>query len=411
MKTKLPPSGMRDFLPNEKYVREFVTKQIRQVYAASGFTEVETSYLENIENLVGDDGGENSKLIFKVMKRGEKLKIGEAKSEDDLADMGLRFDLTLPLVRFYSNNRNELPAIFKSIQMGPVFRAERAQKGRYRCFTQCDIDVIGDDSNLAEVEIILTIAKALKALKLKDFTIKISDRRILKAMVLSVGFEEESFLDIAITLDKLDKIGEAGIEKELLSKGYADDKINALMTLTKALSENGLEGVKGFCEEGYDNLKVIMDAVGAFEEDFKIVFDQTLVRGMGYYTSTIFEVPYGSLGYSVAGGGRYDKMIGKLTGVDVPAVGFSIGFERIIDILLEQNQLSSQENKLALLYSEETSLADVMRLAEEMRSAYEIVSVFKMKKKLGKQIDQIEKSGYHGFVIYDNEPQVKWFEK
>lgn len=411
MKTKLPPSGMRDFLPNEKYVREFVMKQIRQVYAASGFTEVETSYLENIENLVGDDGGENSKLIFKVMKRGEKLKIGEAKSEDDLADMGLRFDLTLPLVRFYSNNRNELPAIFKSIQMGPVFRAERAQKGRYRCFTQCDIDVIGDESNLAEVEIILTIAKALKALKLKDFTIKISDRRILKAMVLSAGFEEESFLDIAITLDKLDKIGEAGIEKELLSKGYADDRINALMTLTKGLSEKGIEGVKGFCEEGYDNLKVIMDAVGAFEEDFKIVFDQTLVRGMGYYTSTIFEVGYGSVGYSIAGGGRYDKMIGKLTGADVPAVGFSIGFERIIDILLEQNQLSSQENKLALLYSEETSLADVMRLAEEMRSAYEIVSVFKMKKKLGKQIDQIEKSGYHGFVIYDNEPQVKWFEK
>lgn len=411
MKTKLPPSGMRDFLPNEKYMREYVMKQIRQVYAASGFTEVETSYLESIQNLVGDEGGENSKLIFKVMKRGEKLKIDEAKSEDDLADMGLRFDLTLPLVRFYSNNRNALPTIFKSIQMGPVFRAERAQKGRYRCFTQCDIDVIGDESNLAEVEIILTIAKALKALKLKDFTIKISDRRILKAMVLSAGFAEEEFLDIAITLDKLDKIGEAGIEKELLSKGYESVKIVELMTLTKDLSEKGLDGVKGFCEEGYDNLKVIMDAVGVFEEDFKIVFDQTLVRGMGYYTSTIFEVGYDSVGYAIAGGGRYDKMIGKLTGADVPAVGFSIGFERIIDILLEQNQLTSQENKLALLYSEETALADVMRLAEEMRSAYEIVSVFKMKKKLGKQIDQIEKTGYHGFVIYDKEPQVKWFEK
>lgn len=411
MKTKLPPSGMRDFLPNEKYVREFVMKQIRQVYASSGFTEVETSYLENIENLVGDDGGENSKLIFKVMKRGDKLKIDDAKSEDDLADMGLRFDLTLPLVRFYSNNRNELPAIFKSIQMGPVFRAERAQKGRYRCFTQCDIDVIGDESNLAEVEIILTIAKALKALNLKDFTIKISDRRILKAMVLSAGFEEDTFLDIAITLDKLDKIGEGGIEKELLSKGYDASRIEKLMAVTHALSEKGLGGVQDFCEEGYENLKTIMDTVSAFANDYQIVFDQTLVRGMGYYTSTIFEVSYGELGYAIAGGGRYDKMIAKLAGVDVPAIGFSIGFERIIDILLERNDVMSQENKLALLYNEGTALVDVIKLAEEMRSAYEIVSVFKAKKKLGKQIDQIEKSGYHGFVFCEPEPQINWFEK
>lgn len=410
MKTKLPPSGMRDFLPNEKFVREYVMKQIRQVYAASGFTEIETSYLENIENLVGEEGGENSKLIFKVMKRGEKLKIDSAKTEDDLADMGLRFDLTLPLVRFYSNNRNELPQIFKSIQMGPVFRAERAQKGRYRCFTQCDIDVIGDESNLAEVEIILTIAKALRALKLKEFTIKISDRRVLKAMVLSVGFKEEEFLDIAITLDKLDKIGEAGIQKELLAKGYSQEKIDRLMTLTKNLENSGLEGIEAICPEGYENLKVIMDVVDTFAEDYKIVFDHTLVRGMGYYTSTIFEVAYDTLGYAIAGGGRYDKMIGKLSGVDVPAVGFSIGFERIIDILLEKNQVLNKESKLALLYNEDVSLADVMKLAEEMRSAYEIVSVFKAKKKLGKQIDQIEKSGYHGFVIYDKDPQIKWFE-
>lgn len=410
MKTKLPPSGMRDFLPREKAVREYVMSAIRKVYAASGFTEIETSYLENIENLTGGDGGENTKLIFKVMKRGDKLKIQDGKTEDDLADMGLRFDLTLPLVRYYANNKNELPNIFKAIQMGPVFRAERAQKGRYRCFTQCDIDVIGDETNLAEMEIILTIAKALKTLKLKDFTIKIGDRRILKALCTAAGFEEAAFSDVAITLDKLDKVGVEGIRKELLKKGYPEAPIEALMALNENVSREGLEGVRTLSEEGYDNLKAIMEVVGEFEDGFKIEFDHTLVRGMGYYTSTIFEVAYGSLGYAIAGGGRYDKMIGKLIGSDVPAVGFSIGFERIIDILLEENRDIATGKKIALLYREDCNLKCVMRLSEEFRTAYDIVSLFKAKKKLGKQIDQLQKSGYDGFVFCEEEPVVKWFD-
>lgn len=410
MKTKLPPSGMRDFLPREKAVREYVMNQIRTIYASSGFTEIETSYLENIENLTGGDGGENTKLIFKVMKRGEKLNLEKAKTEDDLVDFGLRFDLTLPLVRFYSNNRNELPTIFKALQMGPVFRAERAQKGRYRCFTQCDIDVIGDASNLAETEIILTIAKALKSLGLKDFTIKINDRRILKALVMRSGFSEEVFPDIAITLDKLDKIGAEGIVKELESKGYPGENINRLMAINEALERKGLSEIEAICPEGYQNLSEIIRVVRAFEDAYGIVFDHTLVRGMGYYTSTIFEVAYSDLGYSIAGGGRYDKMIGKLVGTDVPAVGFSIGFERIIDILLEENRALNKEKRLALIYGESDDLIAVMKAAEALRENYHVVSVYQAKKKLGKQIEQIQKSGYQGFAIYESELNIKLFE-
>lgn len=410
MKTTLPPKGMRDFLPKEKEVREFVMNQIREVYRSSGFQEIETSFIENIENLTGGDGGENTKLIFKILKRGEKLDLDASSTEDDLADLGLRFDLTLPLVRFYSNNKNELPTIFKALQMGPVFRAERPGKGRFRTFAQCDIDIIGDESNLAEVEIILTIAKALKNLGIERFKIKLNDRRILKALVMGAGFLEYEFGDIAITLDKFDKIGRAGVISELESKAYDKVKIEDLMKITDELGEKGLSAVEALSPEGYKNLNEIFDVVDVLKEGYDIVFDHTLVRGMGYYTSTIFEIEHADLGYSIAGGGRYDNMVASMIGIDVPAVGFSIGFERIVDLLMEEGKIDQGHVKIAMIYSDKDALVDVMRSAMKLREEYTAVSVYKAKKKLGKQLAQLQKFGYKGFIIYGEELNVEFFE-
>jgi histidyl-tRNA synthetase len=411
MKTTLPPKGMRDFLPREKEIREYVMNEIRGVYRSSGFEEIETSYIENVENLTGGDGGENTKLIFKILKRGEKLNWLDAKEEDDLTDLGLRFDLTLPLVRFYSNNKNELPTIFKAIQMGPVFRAERPGKGRFRAFTQCDIDIIGDESNLAEVEIILTIARALKQLDINHFKIKINDRRVLKALVTGAGFTEAEFPDIAITLDKLDKIGKEGIVKELEGKSYDKTRIEALMTASDALKEKGLASIETMCPDGYENLKEIIEVVEALKETYDIVFDHTLVRGMGYYTSTIFEIEHSDLGYSIAGGGRYDKMIGKMIGSEVPAVGFSIGFERIVDLLMAENKLKHKQTKIALIYKDGNALTSVMKMSADLREAYSAVSVYKAKKKLGKQIEHLKKYGYDGVAVMDGELEVNLFDQ
>ena len=410
MYTTLPPTGMRDFLPREKEVREYVMREIRDEYKRSGFTEIETSFIENIENLTGGDGGENTKLIFKIMMRGDKLKNADLTNPETLADLGLRFDLTLPLVRFYANNRNELPQIFKSIQMGTVFRAERPQKGRYRAFTQCDIDIIGDESCLAEVEIIQTIASTLKRIDFNNFTIKINDRRILKALVTSAGFSEDDFNDIAITLDKLDKVGTQGVESELLAKNYPVTNVQNLIENSNQLATLGLKGIQEICPDGYENLISIMDVIQSLEDDFKIEFDHTLVRGMGNYTSTIFEITYGDLGYSIAGGGRYDKMIGKISGSDVPAVGFSIGFERIVDLILSENKTLNNETKIALIYDEAYPLKDVIQKAIEMRQIYSVVSVYKMKKKLGKQLVQLSKSNYNGYTVFGEEMVVKEFE-
>lgn len=409
MYTTLPPTGMRDFLPKEKEVREYVMRQIRDEYKKSGFTEVETSLIENIGNLTGGDGGENTKLIFKILMRGEKLKNADISDPEALADLGLRFDLTLPLVRFYANNRNELPTIFKALQMGTVFRAERPKKGRYRAFTQCDIDIIGDESNLAEVEIIQTIASTLKKLDFNNFTVKINDRRILRALVVSAGFSENEFEDVAITLDKLDKVGVDGIKSELESKGYQLSHIEMLLKNSDELSKYGIEGIRDICPEGYENIKQIMDVIKSIEDGFTIEFDYTLVRGMGYYTSTIFEITYGDLGYSVAGGGRYDKMIGKISGVDVPAVGFSIGFERIVDLLLSEEKVTSNAIKIALLYDESKSLSEVVKTAMSMREIYAVVSLYKQKKKLGKQLLQLDRAGYNGYAIFGDDMVVKPF--
>ena len=404
-----PPKGMRDFLPQEKAIREQVLAIIRDEYKINGFTEIETSFIENIGRLDNSDGGENTKLIFKILKRGEKLSLDTAKTENDLADLGLRFDLTVPLCRFYANNKNDLPQVFKAVQIGNVFRAERPQRGRYRSFVQCDVDIIGDPTNIAEIELINTVARALSRLGLKDFTVKINDRRVLKGLVMYAGFSEDSFTDIVITLDKLDKIGQDGVRKELESKGYATDNINTLITVSEKITAEGLEALKEYnlSPEGYNNLNEIIAVIETLSDGYGIEFDFTLARGMGYYTSTIFEVAYSDVGFSVAGGGRYDEMIGNFSGTPAPAVGFSIGFERIADILRAEGSAFVTPKKLALLIKNEDNKTDVFAKANELKKDFDIVSVFETKKKLGKQLQRLKEEGYTNFATYADELEIK----
>ncbi len=396
------PSGMRDFLPEEKRLREYLKTVIREEYRKAGFKEIETSQIENLENLTQSDGGENTKLIFKILKRGEKLKIDTAKNEDDLADLGLRFDLTLPLSRFYSNNKNELPQVFKALQMGYVFRAERAQKGRYRTFMQCDIDTIGEASNVAEIEILSCIYRTLDRLGLKGVTFKINDRRLLKKIVLKAGFSEDEFADVAISLDKIDKVGEEGVYAELSKKNYAEDKIKDLIDLNNELKEKGLELAKDIDEESYQNISIIIEVLSALHKDINLVFDHSLVRGMGYYTGTIFEAYYEGSTSALGGGGRYDKMIEKMCGIDQPACGFSIGYERLIDIIKEEKISIPESKSLAYFYASDDDIKAVMQNADALRKDFNAVSTMLKKKKFGKQVNRLKDEGYTHFCDMAN---------
>ena len=330
---KKPVTGMKDILPEEMQIRDYVTGVIKETYRSFGFTPIETPCMENIANLSNKQGGENEKLIFKVLKRGEKLNLDTAETEADLVDFGMRYDLTVPLSRFYSNNANSLPSPFKALQIGSVWRADRPQRGRYRQFTQCDIDILGEPSNLAEIELILATTTTLGKLGFKNFEIRINERKILKAMAAYSGFNEEDFDTVFIILDKMDKIGLDGVAEELEKSGFAKENIEKYLALFKGVEEadNGVSYLSDTLGEFLDaevteNFKEIIAAVEATKGDFrKLVFDPTLVRGMSYYTGTIFEIAMPEFGGSCGGGGRYDKMIGKFTGQDVPACGFSIG--------------------------------------------------------------------------------------
>ena len=310
--------------------------------------------MENIENLTNKQGGENEKLIFKVLKRGEKLDLASAQTEADLSDLGMRYDLTVPLVRFYSNNNANLASPFKALQIGPVWRADRPQRGRYRQFYQCDIDILGEPSNLAEIELITATTTCLGKLGFKNFEIRINDRRILKAMAGYAGFEEESFDEVFIILDKMDKIGLNGVKEDLIAHGYDKDGVEKYLDLFKGLEEHkkdGLEYIADALGESLDNevkewlSQIITSVEAAKAAQFDMVFDPTLVRGMSYYTGTIFEIAIPEFGGSCGGGGRYDKMVGKFTGQDTPACGFSIGFERIVLLLLEQDFKIPEDRK------------------------------------------------------------------
>lgn len=398
MYSKLPPKGMRDFLPAEKAVRDEVEKRIRGAYISSGFTPVETSFIENLPNLTQGDGGENQKLIFKILKRGEKLDLSnldDSAGEDSLADLGLRFDFTLPLVRFYSNNRNELPQIFKGLQMGYVFRGERPQRGRYRAFTQCDVDIIGDESNLAEIEVIGAVIRALEALEFKGFEIKINDRRFLTSLILKHGFDKDSIDDVCISLDKLDKIERDGVFAELTRKGYSAGHANSVLD---AISGMNLDDIKEYSADAHANISQIQQALEIEGAGAKVVFEPTLVRGMGYYTGTIFEIFSSDFPLALGGGGRYDKMIGKISGADQPAVGFSLGFERICDLLNERGFGSSEEGKTAVIVSSEDQYPKAIASQSEIISRGGAASIYIKKKKFGRQLSQLARAGYNKYL-------------
>ncbi len=407
---KKPVTGMKDILPGEMQIRNYVMSQIQETYRAFGFSQIETPCVEHIENLTSKQGGDNEKLIFKILKRGEKLNLENARSDEDLVDGGLRYDLTVPLARYYSNNAASLPSPFKALQMGSVWRADRPQKGRFRQFVQCDIDILGDATSLAEIELILATTTALgKICPNNSFTVRINDRGILKGMAAWCGFPKESYDQVFITLDKMDKIGMDGVKAELLENGCGEDQVDKYLGLFTTVSKDA-DGVRRLGELLKDvmpqsvsqGLAHIMDTVkDVAVAEFNIEFDPTLVRGMSYYTGTIFEVAMEGFGGSVAGGGRYDKMIGKFTGMETPACGFSIGFERIVTILTDQNfQVPDQEEKIAYLFEkglDSKRLGDVINEAMKARAEGAQVLVAQMNKNKKFQKEQLQKDGYTQF--------------
>lgn len=406
-----PAKGMRDITPQEKEIRDYVEGVIVNTYKQSGFELIETPVVENIENLIGSKGGENLKLIFKILKRGEKLDFTKAYlSEGDLADLGLRYDLTVPLSRFYCNNKSNLPSVFKAMQVGNVFRAERAQKGRYRSFKQCDIDIIGDNTNAAELELIATTAKALNALGVKNFAVRFNDRRVLKAVIMNCGFSEEEFDSVCIAVDKLDKIGFDGVEKELKGKEYKENSILNIMAALKIINDKGTECLLeyGVSEDVVNEVKDVLDSSREYANGkYDIEFDFTLIRGMGYYTGSIFEIAYKDLGYSIAGGGRYDEMVGNFIGEKVPAIGFSIGFERLVNQLMDEKFKVPAKEKVVLLYEASNKYIDVMKKADEFREEGYSVSIYEKAKKLGKQLNQFAGFGFNKFAVYSGNEEIE----
>ena len=409
---KKPVTGMKDILPAEMAIRDYVIRLIKETYGTFGFSSIETPCVEHIENLSSKQGGENEKLIFKILKRGEKLKLDTAETEADLVDGGLRYDLTLPLSRYYSNHANELPSPFKALQMGNVWRADRPQRGRYRQFMQCDIDILGEPTNLAEIELILATTTLLGKLDFKNFTIRINDRRILKAMAAYSGFAPESYDTVFIILDKMDKIGLEGVREELEKEGFDKACVDKYLAMFEEIT-NDVQGVRyvkekleGVLEPEYaDGLELIMNSVDAVKAaDFQIAFDPTLVRGMSYYTGPIFEISMDEFGGSVGGGGRYDEMIGTFTGNNTCACGFSIGFERIIMLLMERGfQIPQIGTKKALLIEKNMpaeGMMKVLKQAEEDRKNGSVVTIAVMKKNKKFQKEQLKEEGYEEIVEF-----------
>ena len=407
-----PVKGTRDYLPKEVEIRDYLQNVIAETYRDAGFVRITTPIIEDAVNLDKSEGGENLNLIFRVLKRGKKLSSAlnnENVTEKELSDMGLRYDLTLPLSRYFSNNKNELMTPFKVIQMDRVYRAERPQKGRLREFMQCDIDIIGNDSRDAEIELILTTTKALNRVGLKNYTVKINDRRILKSIFSYTGFDDADNEKLAIIFDKLDKIGIDGVKAELEENSFDKNAIDKFI----GLFENGsltLDSIADVCDAEYVNdLKYIIDTVDkASNGTIPVEFTPSLVRGQGYYTGTIFEVAADGYSGAVAGGGRYDNLIGKFLNEDIPAVGFSIGFERIFGILMEQNYAIPDRKKRIAVFYDKDNYADSLAYAENLRDEY-MVSVIARPKKLGKFLNKLEQNEFDGFAVFGEADGVKLF--
>ena len=414
---KKPVTGMKDILPAEMQIRDYVMNLIKETYRGFGFSSIETPCVEHIENLTSKQGGDIEKLIFKILKRGEKLNVAEAQTESDVVDGGLRYDLTLPLSRYYANNSASLPMPFKALQMGSVWRADRPQRGRFRQFVQCDIDILGDPTFMAEIELILATTTLLGKVGFKNFKVRINDRRILKAMAAYCGFPEDKYDLVFIILDKMDKIGMDGVAKELEESGFSKESIAKCVEIFENTT-NDLQGL-AYCkekmadvmEEGVaENLETIITNVeNTTTTSFDMIFDPTLVRGMSYYTGTIFEIEMEGFSGSVAGGGRYDEMIGKFTGNKTCACGFSIGFERIVTILMENGYtIPNEKEKKAYLVEKKASnelLSKVLKRAMEERAEGKQVLVSQMNKNKKFQKEQLTAEGYTEIkeIFFDTE--------
>lgn len=410
---KTPVKGMCDMLPSDMRLREYVLNMIKETYAKYGFMQIETPVMEHIENLTSKQGGDNEKLIFKVMKRGADFTRAYESGSMELADNGLRYDLTVPLARYYANNNQKLPAPFKSLQIGNVWRADNPQKGRFRQFTQCDIDILGDDTNLAEIELVSATAAMLTKIfgevGITDFTIHINDRQILRAAALKAGFAEEDISSILISLDKFDKIGFDGIRTELIENGYDEDKVDSYLAIYKDYEAADCDDFASKIGEEFldrktsDNLtEIIMLVKTMVSEHVTVMFDPTLVRGMGYYTGPIFEITIDDYNFSIAGGGRYDEMIGKFSGQATPASGFSIGFERIITILKDKlaEPKAIDDNNVAILIAKgvpSDKKLEIFNEAKRLREEGKTVTIQPMKKNIKQQIEKLEAEGYKEF--------------
>jgi histidyl-tRNA synthetase len=417
---------MRDVLPDEVERRDVATQRILTIYRSYGFRRIETPALESLRLLAGSGGGENEKLIFKVLRRGEDLDAALRGGDRDLADLGLRYDLTVPLARYYAENHAQLPDPLKAIQIGPVWRADRPQKGRYRQFTQCDIDVLGARSVVVEVELILATAEALRtAFGLSELTVRINDRRVLGVIARHAGFAEDVQGEFFIVFDKLDKIGAAGVLGELRESGHDATAVSRFETLLPTLQKGEMSldelraglgvGADAEAAAAFDWLGAIIQTTNAeLGGGVQVRFDPTLVRGMGYYTGTIFEVSTPAISSSIAGGGRYDRMIGKLLGREVPACGFSIGFERLIALLGERQPATGGADpadatvaRLALLVEGTGDLTAALAAARRLRGEGQLVSLELKRKNLGKQLEDLATHGFSAWATCDGvEPVV-----
>ncbi|MBQ3864488.1 MAG: histidine--tRNA ligase [Clostridia bacterium] len=422
MKTT-PVRGTNDYLPREAALRDRMQETILKTYRSAGFLRVQTPAMEDLENLSKSDGGDNLNLMFKILKRGDKLDRAletlppadaSAAREDALCDMGLRYDLTLPLCRVYAGNREKLPNPFKVIQIDKAYRAERPQKGRLREFVQCDIDILGSDSPLCEVELIDTTTRALLNLGMEDFSVRINDRRLLRTYLTAAGFAPDTLDSVCISFDKLDKIGPDGVKEELSEKGFPAEAIENLVSTLVNPPASPQELAERFPDPetasamapALESLTTILDTVGVLSEGkFAIRFDLSLVRGQGYYTGTVFEVESNRFRGAIAGGGRYDNLVGKFIGAKVPAVGFSIGFERIFSILLESGADFTDRPRAAVLYRDEDFIP-AMQWARELRETRD-VSLFRMPKKLGSFLSRLTEQGYSSFAVFGRDEELR----
>ena len=403
--------GTNDYLPYEMQIRDYLQSKILETYRNCGFERIGTPVMESIENLDKSEGGENLNLIFKILQRGDKLNsVLESGNYSELADMGLRYDLTLPLARYCANNKDKLLMPFKSIQIDRVFRAERPQKGRLREFVQCDIDILGSESVTCEIELIDTTAKALLNVGMTDFTVKINDRRILRSALMGVGFKSEELDSVCITFDKLDKIGAEGVKAELTEKGFDAAVIDKFMELLNKMPLS-FEEIKAYCsdEEVIKGVELILNTIPKLADGrYGIRYDMSLVRGQGYYTGTVFEIESEKFRGAIAGGGRYDGLIGKFTGENIPAVGFSIGFERIAGILIESGfKIPTMKKSVAVVY-DELQIGEAIAYADSIRGEYDVRLLVKPKK-LGKLLDKLEAQGFYGFYTIGQSEEIKVF--